>query len=353
MKQSYAGLLRQAGYRTAFFGKFGIGHPRSSPLDLCLPADQFDCFYGFTQDDPKGVMVDGKKRYATTVMEEKAIAFMRDNTNGKPFLLIMSLLEPHGPFDYRDPDFKLEAPTGPPMRPKTMTQEAYDRLPLAIRESRNDHGFKATEAAYDKYMATVRYYTARADLDVCRIRQALRDLKLDQNTVVIFASDNGTMWGAHGIEEKFNMYEESIRVPLIIYDPRLPAPTCGHRSQMALNIDVAPTILALAGVPIPNTMQGINLNPILRDPKTEGRADWYYEHDVETKSKGKPLPRCEGVRGERWKYIHYLDTQPVQEELFDLKSDPNEETNLAGDPAYADKLVELRSRCDELRKAVK
>jgi arylsulfatase A-like enzyme len=356
MKRSYAGLLREAGYRTAFLGKYAIGHPRSAPRELCLPADQFDLWYGFLQSLKYDQMVDGRKRYTTTVMEEKAIGFMRENPKDKPFLLILCLPEPHGqagPWGYRDPDFQLEPPPGPPPRPKTMSQEAQDRLPAAIRKSRNTSSFKAYKAGYEKYMTTVRDYTARTDLAIGRIRQALLDLDLADNTVVIFASDNGSMWGAHGLSGKWNMYEESIRVPLMILDPRLPASTHGHRSQMALNIDIAPTIVAMAGLPVPDEMQGVDLSPILRDPKAAGRRDWYYEHDVGTASKGKPLPRCEGVRTEQWKYIRYKDTSPVQEELFDLKADPLEENNLAADPANAETLAKLRARCDELRKMAK
>lgn len=356
MKQSYAGLLRQAGYRTAFLGKYAIGQPQAAPPELCLPEDQFDLWYGFPQALSYSQEIDGKKRYVTRVMEEKAVSFLRENPKDQPFLLIMALPEPHGqtgPWNYRDPDFKLDPPPGPPQRPKTMTQAALDRLPQAIRESRNDGVFEANEKGYEKYMATVRDYTARTDLAVGRVLQALQDLKIEDNTVVIFTSDNGSMWGAHGLTGKWNMYEESIRVPLMIRDPRLPISTRGNRPQMALNIDIAPTIVAMAGLPVPNEMQGIDLSPILRDPKVQGRADWYYEHEVRSGSQGKPLPRCEGVRSERWKYIRYKDTQPLQEELFDLRNDPLEEHNLAKEKTHAATLAEMSARCDELRKALR
>ena len=356
MKQSYAGLLRQAGYRTAFLGKYAIGQPRSAPRELCLPEDQFDLWYGFLQALSYSQTVDGKKRYVTSVMEEKAISFMRENPKDQPFLLIMALPEPHGqagPWNYRDPDFKLDPPPGPPQRPKTMTQAALERLPKAIRESRNDGGLKAYEKGYEQYMATVRDYTARTDLAVGRVLQALDDLNLDKNTVVIFTSDNGSMWGAHGLSGKWNMYEESIRVPLMIRDPRLSASTGGHRGQMALNIDIAPTIVAMAGLPVPAGMQGIDLAPILRDPEAQGRTDWYYEHDVGTESKGKPLPRCEGVRSARWKYIRYKGTQPLQEELFDLTNDPLEDNNLANEAEHAATLATVRARCDQLREELR
>ena len=149
------------------------------------------------------------------------------------------------------------------------------------------------------------------------------------------------------------MYEESIRVPAMIYDPRLPESVKGFREQMVLNIDFAATVIDLAGLAVPESMQGQSLLPILRDPKAVGRKEWYYLHDVFSRAKGAPLPKCEGVRTGRWKYIHYMETDPVQEELFDLKQDPREQNNFTGNPEYAEILATLRSRCDELRKELR
>jgi arylsulfatase A-like enzyme len=148
------------------------------------------------------------------------------------------------------------------------------------------------------------------------------------------------------------MYEESIRLPLIISDPRLPASTRGRRQSMALNIDLAPTILAMAGVPAPAGMQGADLQPLLRDAKAKVRDDWYYEH-VYTDPGRRPIPKTEGVRSERWKYIRYPDTQPMVEELFDLDRDSDELRSLAQEPAQREILARLRARCDELQRAAK
>jgi arylsulfatase A-like enzyme len=122
---------------------------------------------------------------------------------------------------------------------------------------------------------------------------------------------------------------------------------------MALNIDLAPTLLTLAGEPVPPAMQGMDLGPILRDVRAPGRSEWYYEHDVHTASQGRPLPRCEGVRTERWKYIRYLATSPVEEELFDLAADAGEQTNLATNPQHGPLLSEMRQRFAALRTAAK
>jgi arylsulfatase A-like enzyme len=356
MQQTYSGILRRAGYRTAFLGKFGIGHTRFAPKELCLPADQFDLWYGFLQSPSYFQMVNGEKRYLTTVIEEKSIEFLKNTPKDQPFLLTLALPEPHGqsgPWNYRDPDFKLDPPSSPPAKPKTMNQSSLDKLPQAILDSRNHSSLELYEAGYSKYMATVRHYTARTDLAIGRIMQALEELGMAENTVIIYTSDNGSMWGAHGLSGKWNMYEESIRVPLIIYDPRLPSKLQGNRKQMALNIDIAPTVLSIAGQTIPKTIQGTDLTPLLKNAKLKGRSDWYYYHAVETESSGKPLPTCEGVRGNDWKYIRYIGTRPLQEELFYLKSDPNEEQNLAYNKRHKKMLEKMRNRCDELRESVK
>jgi arylsulfatase A-like enzyme len=353
MARTYPGLLRSAGYRTAFLGKFAIGHPRAAPRDLCLPAEKFDLWYGF----PQAFTFNQQGRYLTTIMEEKAKQFIREQPKDKPFLLIMALKEPHGPLDMEDPELPANLVQGPIPRPKTLTAESFEQLPAAIRQSRNSVGpgpdYLKDDTTYQKDMETTYRYISRADIAVGRIMKAVEDKGFLENTVVIYSSDNGSMHGAHRLVGKWNMYEESIRVPLIIRDPRLPESTRGRRAQMGLNIDIAPTILALAGLPVPAEMQGMDLRPILRDATIPGRGDWYYEHDVGTEGEGKPLPRCEGVRTERWKYIRYKDTQPVQEELFDLKADPLEEKNLTVDPAQAETLAKLRARCAELRVALK
>jgi arylsulfatase A-like enzyme len=121
---------------------------------------------------------------------------------------------------------------------------------------------------------------------------------------------------------------------------------------MVLNIDLAPTILSLAGVPVPAGMQGTNLTSLLANPATKGREDWYYEHLYSDPTR-RPIPKSEGVRTDRWKYTRYTEPNPALEQLFDLTTDPGEEKDLAGDPAHRDVLAQLRTRCDEYRVSLK
>ena len=133
LEQSFPVLLRKAGYRTALLGKYGVGHTRAAPRELCLPAAYFDLWYGFQQGPSYWQMEDGEKRYLTSVMEEKAIRFMKETPEDQPFLLYLCLPEPHGqggpggPWNYRDPQFEIPAPTTPPPVPETMTEEAYSQ----------------------------------------------------------------------------------------------------------------------------------------------------------------------------------------------------------------------------------
>jgi arylsulfatase A-like enzyme len=105
-------------------------------------------------------------------------------------------------------------------------------------------------------------------------------------------------------------------------------------------------------LPVPAGMQGVNLQPLLRDAATKGREDWYYEHVYTPEPGRRPIPKSEGVRTERWKYIRYTEPHPPVEQLFDLAADPQEEKDLARDPTHAKPLSTLRDRCDAYRKSL-
>ncbi len=140
------------------------------------------------------------------------------------------------------------------------------------------------------------------------------------------------------------MYEESIRIPMIIYDPRAPKALRGQRrNEMVLSIDCAPTMLTTAGVPIPPEMQGKDLTPLIMGNRVPWRDDWFYEHTYTAKY-SRNIPKSQGVRTSKWKYIRYTEQDPNYEQLFDLENDRFEMTNLAGNPKYADVLDNLRAR---------
>ncbi len=136
----------------------------------------------------------------------------------------------------------------------------------------------------------------------------------------------------HGFTGKWLMYEESIRVPGFIFDPRHITKGASTR-EMVLNIDLAPTILELAGVKVPENMQGKSLIPLLEDPDKPFREDFFYEHLYRHLEGYQHIERSEGVRTMEWKYIHYIDqTGSAAEELYNLTTDSNEMQDLSKDP---------------------
>jgi arylsulfatase A-like enzyme len=174
--------------------------------------------------------------------------------------------------------------------------------------------------------------------------QSLEDLGLDKTTITIFLSDHGYLWGEHNIGGKWLLYEESIRTPIIIKDPGAKKSRQGLKlNQMALNIDIAPTILDLAGIPIPGEMDGTSLLPVMKDENAHLRDDFFMEHVgvIEVKT---PIPDSRGVRTEEWKYIHYINVDPEVEEMYHLKDDPLESKNLINDSGYEQVKNDLKKR---------
>jgi len=348
-QETFPVLLRQAGYRTAFLGKYAIGSPKVD-RNLALPADQFDLWYGFPQSIAFKQTENGKDRYLTTVMTEKAVQFLKTTEPNQPFCLIMALKEPHSPLDYFDPEFPKPYTDAAIPLPKNLTRASFNALPELVRNSlAASSRWIDVPASFEAHVRQRYAYISRADLAVKQVREELTAQGMDENTVIIFTSDNGDMAGAHALTGKWIMYEESIRVPLIIHDPRLAASAYGRRAQMALNIDLAPTILAMAGVPAPSTMQGQSLQPLLSDPQVRGREDWYYEHVYTPNDGRRGIPKIEGVRTNHWKYTRYPDANPPLEQLFDLASDLQEETDMSQNAQLRQILVALRARCDEYR----
>lgn len=354
--RTYPALLRAAGYFTGYIGKYAVGAPKVD-ADLALPSHRFDYWYGFPQQIDYLVEDSGEERYLTTVMTEKSLHFLRDRPRERPFLLTVAFKEPKAAglrFDPEVPD--IYAGVHIP-EPRTLSTAAFDSLPSFIKESANAgraEEWLGSPKSYQSRMRTEYRLISRADMAVGQIMAELQELGLARNTVVIFTSDNGSMHGAHGLQQKWLMYEESIRVPLIFNDPRSPSQEQMRQvEEMVLNIDIAPTILALAGLPPEPSMEGRDFQSLIRQDDSPWREDWFYEHRFTLPPPRPAIPRSEGVRTTRWKYIRYTDMTPNFEQLFDLAEDPHETNNLAGTPEYTEVLERLRRRCDELRGADK
>jgi arylsulfatase A-like enzyme len=171
---------------------------------------------------------------------------------------------------------------------------------------------------------------------------------LDQ-TLVIFTGDNGYYHGEHGLADKWYPHEESIRVPLIVRDPRLAESRRGRTNDdFVLNVDIAPTILAAAGLTAPGGIQGRDFASLYLEKQPPAwRTEFSYEQ-AQLKSKHF-IPASQALVRKDWKYFYWPDFE--REQLFDLRADPREERDLAADPAQADRLGELRARFAELKSA--
>ena len=348
--QSYPAILRKAGYRTGYLGKYAIGNPGIGQRDLSLPAERFDDWYGFPQNISFRQVVDGEPRFLTSLMTERALAFLRAAEPDRPFCLTVAFKEPHGPFNFFDPEAPDPYENAQLPVPATFSPEAWNSQPEFIRKSLNGDGGRRRLDDPDRLQRELRTFyrtVTRADAAVGAILQELARLGLDENTVVIFSSDHGSLLGDHGLTGKWLMYENSIRVPLIIFDPRAdPQAARGRRDEIALNIDLAPTMLSIAGLEAPASMQGRDLMPIVRREPVAWRSHFYYQHHYNTNPPRSPIAKSEGIRDRRWKYIRYPEQQPPFEQLFDLESDPLERNNLAPLTEHVVKLAELRALCD-------
>jgi arylsulfatase A-like enzyme len=173
-----------------------------------------------------------------------------------------------------------------------------------------------------------------------------------EETLVVFTTDNGFFHGEHGLADKWYPHEESIRVPLIVRDPRLPAARRGAtEAAFALNVDLAPTVLGAAGLPASPGMQGRDLTALYAPERrpADWRGEFFYEHAV-IRNKDF-IPASEALVRADWKYMFWPDFG--LEQLFHLAADPREERDLAGDPARAGQLSGLRARFQELKAAAR
>ena len=220
----------------------------------------------------------------------------------------------------------------------------FEALTEFLKTSENRVRWKVRFATPEMYQDSVKsYYRLISGVDrvVGRIVEKLRRRGVDQQTIILYTGDNGFYLGERGFAGKWFPHEVSIRVPLVIYDPRLPAERHGtRREEMALSIDLAPTMLDMAGVAVPDSMQGKSLVPLVRGEKPPWRTEFFYEHLF----RHGRIPCSEAVRDETTKYIRFVDTDPPYEELYDLKSDPDEAHNLANRPEHAATLQRMRQK---------
>lgn len=349
MEQSYPKLLRAAGYHTGFFGKVGVNYPGAEDL--------FDVFESYDRNnrypDRRGYFyktLDGDTVHLTRYTGQRALDFIQTAPADQPFCLSLSFSAPHAhdsaPDQYfwqAQNDALLENTTMP--GPNLGDDRYFNALPAPVREGFNRTRWHWRYDTPEKYQHSVKGYyrmIAGIDQEIGKIREKLRERGLDQNTVIILMGDNGYFLGERQLAGKWLLYDNSIRVPLIIFDPRVGE----HRdvSELALNVDVPATMLDLAGIRAPKSWQGQSLYPVVSGQEDRlGRDTVLVEHLWEFKN----IPPSEGVRTHEWKYFRYVNDQSA-EELYYLPDDPREINNLAGQAEYREVLQALRRKCNEL-----
>jgi len=333
-------LLKTAGYETAFIGKW---HMPGETLPSLRGVDQF---ISFTKEGGQGIyyncplIIDGveterKGKYITEDLTDFALEFI-EKQRTHPFCLYLSHKAVH--FGFR-----------PPPHLKGIYKNVDLKLPPESDTwitFTDNHPFVGAlfpmNILYRNYCETV----ASVDEQVGRILNKLQEMQILDDTVIVYAGDNGHFWGEHGLYDKRLAYEESMRIPFIVRYPGLVKDPGRRASQMILNIDLAPTLLDIAGIGIPLDMQGQSIKPILQSSAAADRKSWLYEYFPVFPI---PIPGITGVRTNQYKYIEYQnDKQP--REIFDLKSDPKEKQNIINTEKGRQVEKELKQELERLKK---
>ena len=360
---TFAIPLAQAGYETGFFGKWHMGND-----DGRRPGwTHWVAMKGQGEANNPQLNVDGQRvaapGYVTDVLTDYAVRFM-ERSRGKPFLVFLAHKALHPNVRQRD-DGSVDSVAGQgagfvaaerhrgryaqsvvPRRPNA--RSAVQRKPALQRTIPGLPPLAPATGTPDQDVRDRLEMLLGVDESTARIRQALEESGELDNTVFIFTSDHGYFYGEHGLNEERRLaYEETARVPLIIRYPRV-ARSGSTPDQLVQVIDLAPTVMALAGVPDTVARQGKSLVPPITGDSVPWRKSVLLEYYTD-----QVFPRTlnmayQAVRTERHKYIHYLELTGM-DELYDLQADPFEQDNLIGTPAGDSLLPALRAELTRLQ----
>jgi arylsulfatase A-like enzyme len=375
---SFPSLLQEAGYQTAIVGKWHLGHgPAHDPRGF----DHWEVLpeHG-VYHDPSFLTPGGETRYdgyVTDVITDLALNWLDARDPDRPFCLLVQHKAPHRPFDparrhrhlYADDEIPApptlhddyahrgRAATGARMRMADL-KPGYDLRP-PVPDGLSERAER--EWRYQEYVKAYLRVVAALDENVGRVLHYLDVTSLADSTVVAYTSDHGFFLGEHGWFDKRFMYEEAIRIPLVVRWPNV-APAGSRREELVANIDFAPTLLDLAGAEPHPRMQGRSLRPLLAgEPVDDWRTGVYYRY-FQHLDRDHRVEACYGIRTHTHKLIHYPGrgtgepgaSDEVREpywELFDLVRDPHELHDRYDDPAYAEIVAELTSRLTELQRS--
>ena len=377
---SYPELLRKAGYETGYVGKWHVN------LDGLQFTDMFDFWEGHNGHGPfyfKRPNEDGTNTTVTTNRHhtDNALKFLRAERGDKPFCLSVCYATPHGSkvvsmhrnvreSASRDPRLKDHPIYGGKYRdleiayPMQDPEDPYQHIPREVMDQ--DKGRNTTyRYVYDPVSSKehhYRYYQMITEIDkmVGELITELGKQGVADNTMVVYGSDHGLLMGEYGMGGKGLLYDLTVKFPCFVYDPNAPADMRGVASkELVSSLDITATLLDYAGVKPTQFMSGRSLKPLVRGEEME--KPWRKGLFLENMYTGRDTPLQEGFVDGEWKYIRCYKKphpfaqrdidqhsgEPVFEMLFSLQDDPGEVTNLARNPAHREKLIQLRSKCDD------
>ncbi|MGH7718801.1 MAG: sulfatase family protein [Gemmatimonadaceae bacterium] len=344
--------LQQAGYRTGYVGKWHMGEDSDAPQP---GFDHWVSFRGQGVYENPTLNVNGQQRevsgYTTDILTDQAIEWLQllqrqgGGAASRPFFLVLAHKAVHAEF-IPAPRHRDRFARAPIRYPATManTEANYAGKPWWVREQRNSwhgvdymyHGAMHFDGFYRRYAETL----LALDESIARVLEFLDRSGLSRNTLVIYTSDNGFSLGEHGLIDKRHAYEESIRVPMLAWAPGFIA--AGSRvTSMVRNIDLAPTILELAGARSTATMDGRSVLSLLRGEPASWKTELLYEYYWE--GAFPQTPTVLALRDERYKYIYYHGIWDANE-LYDVETDPDERQNLIRAPEHAARVKQMRER---------
>ena len=353
LKKNYPLELRKNGYHTGFFGKFGI----KNNGDLSNIFSEFEVYDRNNKfEDHRGYYYKsiGKDTvHLTQYTGHKALAFIDNAPSDGPFCLSISFSAPHahdGAWEGIKKQYFWQEEVDDYYRdtvipgPNNASHDRFAALPKEVREGFNRVRWFWRYDSKERYQESLKGYyrmIGGVDKELGKIREMLTKKGIADNTIIVWMGDNGYFLGERQMAGKWLMYDNSVRVPLIIYDPRVKK----HHDveDMVANVDLAATILDFSGVKSDLKTHGISLVPYVNNGSSKyKRKELMIEHLWDF----QPIPPSEGIRTEQWKYFRYR-TIKATEELYDLENDPQELNNLASNTKYKIILQNMRDKLDQ------
>ena len=350
VEKLYVDYLRDAGYRTGFAGKWHAKMPKGWKAE-----DHFDVFERIGRNPFYKRREDGSLRHETELIVDRGIEFLKNQPKDQPFAINMWFNACHAEDGDRRPgighfpwpfavDGMYEEEVMVP--PRLNDPKIFADQPLFLKNTINRERFFWRWNSDHKYQINMRAYlrmVSGIDRAIGRFMEALEEQGLAENTIIVYTADNGFHMGNRGFAGKWSHYEESLRVPMVVYDPRVSPKARGQvREESVLNLDLPSTFLKWADVKIPKRYQGLSFDGLVSG---KGAGEWRKHTFHEHFAVPQRIPAFEGLRGKRFKYVRYV-YQGNYEFLHDLEKDPDELNNLAKEPEYRKTLLAMRQATD-------